>query len=217
MKKIICLCLTLTLVLSLSSLVFAESGPASKAEKRAMQQQLDEITAKYPGMGAQVIDKADLEKVVLKFETVEEFENALKTLEIVPVEDSENIERSDGTVEQSIAATVTLYQKTLTKDCKMYCNGVYVGKLRDKIIVKYYFNTTYQQKRFYSIVSQSSYSTSGYFSWVQDYASNSIIDSQRTVASSIDGHGTILVQIGGIPVNFVFEASPYYEFSYTML
>jgi hypothetical protein len=218
MKKIVSLSLVIILILSLTSVSNASTTLQNNGNKSALQEQLNQITNSHPGMSAQIANKADQGKIAMKFETVSDFENAIDTLKIISDGSATLVESTQTeSVATEMMASVTYYQKTLTKDYTVYLSNVNVGKLRDKIKVKYYFNTDFQRYRFSSIISQSSYPSAGYFSWVQDSASNNIIDSQRTVASSIDGHGTITVQVGPFPVNFVFEYSPYYEFGYTLL
>jgi|GEM_PF-3615281 len=229
MKKAANLILALIIILLLSLVVAVMTSYGSSDLPQPGSESLATELAAFDernGTKSFVDYSIDPSTVKIKFDTLEEYEDFIRSIKIV-VEESPASERSYAsrsdilTGSDPVAASpadITTLQKSIYKDAKIYGSGIYLGKLRNKVVVKYYYNTTYGQNRFYSWVSQSSYPTGTvYFTWDQDYETHSIVDSQRTLLSTVNGHLTVGAIVGGIYIGTMEVENLVYSYGYTML
>lgn len=207
MKKILGLFLSVALLLtSMSSIVLA-SDQSNVAKKAAIQGKLNTITQKHGGQ-AVILDNVDPSTLTLKYDTFEEFEEAISSFEI-----RKATEPSLDTNSSDLVSPLA-YNPVFFGDHRVYLGNIQVSTVRQRIQASEYWSDTYQQNLFGSVISQTSYIIGSNYgcTWAESYATNRIIDGGRTIYGEIDGRITLGIAVAGFPIGFTKEATIYDEF-----
>lgn len=215
LKKIAVMLVTaLTISLVGSTSVFAATPDEATAINLAdYQSQLEEVAAKHGGQ-IEILNDVDPSTITLKFDSIEEFDQALDTLKIVEEPTQYISSQSELNTEVS-PLSISEFEGTFIKDHTVYLSGAAICGVRNKVWATEYWDSFYQRNLFSTINNQTSY-TYGAFTggeWTQDRAVNDIIDSGRTLTSSIEGHAKLTASVGPFDVGYIFDQSFYDEWA----
>lgn len=190
-------------------------------ERVSLARELQELDGRTGGH-SEVSEGVDLTGVLLKFASVAEFEEALKTLEIVSEDEGGSPEPVNNTgIDKpgngDLPADTAYFQKKLTTANAVFIMGIKLGSVNNEIVAEYYFEPS-GSKRFHSVTAQNSHSHNQTgFTWTQNDENHTIIDAQRTLTSTLNGSINLTVDIQGITVRYTIGHEIYNEYYYTQL
>lgn len=213
MKKVIGLILTVIMLFGSTTTAFAAPTQTAVNKKADFQRQINAVAAKYGGKVV-ILDNVDPSTIKLKFDTIEEFDKAIGTLQVVnlPTQSTNATEpqiNSTAPVTEnesmSLALTST-YTGTWTGDHLVMLGGENLAYLRQKVIATEYWDSFYQRNLFSTVDSHTSYISQGFVTtWTPEYYTHPFIDGRRTIEATSYGHMTLGIVVGNYTIGYTWD------------
>lgn len=223
-KRILSIFLSVVMLLSFSVSVFASDSIVDQndAKKAEIMSKLAKVGEKHGGK-VELLSDEDAEKAMLKFDSVEEFDQWLDNVSVkVETKMVETPITFSGT-QSTESLTVEPYTADCTADNEIYLTDglkplLLIGTVRQRILVQMVYNYTAGKYVFGSTVnSQSAYIYGQYYAgWKYDVLlyEKGRLDNARTLYGKTYGKCTLTVSIQGIGAGYTWDENLYNTWYY---